>query len=54
MGMLMHHTWLEQQKTAKASAKPIEEPVAVTEPEEEMPVKEPEPAKKPGRRKVSK
>ena len=54
MGMLMHHTWLEQQKTVKASAEPIREPVAEEKPDEEMPVKEPEPAKKPGRRKVSK
>ena len=54
MGMLMHHTWQEQQKAEKAKVEPIDEPVAVTEPEEEMPVNEPEQAKKPGRRKVSK
>ena len=53
MGMLMHHTWLNQQEAAKANVKPIEEPVE-KEPEEETPVKESEPAKKPGRRKASK
>jgi len=50
MGMLMHHTWLEQQKK-KAEEKPVAE-VKVTE---EVP-KEPETAqRKPGgRRKVTK
>lgn len=51
MGMLMHHTWLEQQKAEKADVKPIEKPV---EEKPEMPVKE-EPARKTaGRRKASK
>ena len=54
MGMLMHHTWLEQQK-ADAKVKPIKEPVTEKEPEEEKPVKEPETVRKTGgRRKVSK
>lgn len=45
MGMLMHHTWLEEQK--KAAPKPEEKPV------ENKPEAEPE--KKPtGRRKTSK
>ena len=54
MGMLMHHTWLEQQK-AEVKVKPIKEPAPVEEQKEEPPVKEPEPVKKTaGRRKVSK
>ena len=52
MGMLMHHTWQEQQKAEKAKVEPIKEPVL--EEEQETPVNEPEQAKKPGRRKVSK
>ena len=50
MGMLIHHTWLEQQKKAK-KPKPVvrdEEPVKTNEPEAE-PVK-----KTGGRRKSSK
>jgi len=49
MGMLMHHTWLEQQK------KKAEKPVAEVKVTEEVP-KEPETAqRKPGgRRKVTK
>ena len=51
MGMLMHHTWLEQQKQKKPEK--AEKPVAV----EEEPEKEPvpvEPVKRTGgRRKVS-
>lgn len=51
MGMLIHHTWLEEQK--KANAKPVtgkrdEDPVETNEPEAET-VK-----KTGGRRKVSK
>ena len=48
MGMLMHHTWLEQQKHAAAKpVEPKEEPVKAEE--------ESEPAKKTGgRRKASK
>ena len=53
MGMLMHHTWLNQQEAPKDDEMIIEEPVQI-EPEEETPVNEPEPEKKPGRRKVSK
>ena len=46
MGMLMHHTWLEQQK--KAEEKPVAEPAVQEEPETE-------PAKKAGgRRKTTK
>ena len=53
MGMLMHHTWLNQQKTEKAKAEPIKEPVV--KPEEEKPAKEQETVRKtPGRRKASK
>lgn len=49
MGMLMHHTWLEQQKEAEKQQKPVV-------PKEEKPV---EPAeepvvRKPGRRKATK
>ena len=48
MGMLMHHTWLEEQK--KAVKKPVAEPAV-----KEEATKEPETAKKTGgRRKVSK
>ena len=50
MGMLMHHTWLEEQKKANAkpvSSKPEEKPVENKEPEAE-------PKKATGRRKVSK
>ena len=50
MGMLMHHTWLQQQKKA-------EKPVKAKAVEKTAEVKEPEavPEKKPvGRRKVSK
>ena len=49
MGMLMHHTWLSQQK--KADKKPVAEPVA--KPTE---TNEPEAAEKKtgGRRKTSK
>ena len=55
MGMLMHHTWLNQQEAEKANVKPIKEPAPVEEQKEEPPVKEPEPVKKTaGRRKVSK
>ena len=51
MGMLMHHTWLEQQK-ADAKVKHIKEPEPKKEPE---PEKEPEPTRKTaGRRKASK
>lgn len=48
MGMLMHHTWLEQQKAEKpvAEKKPAEKP---EEKESETPVK-----KAGGRRKVTK
>ena len=49
MGMLMHHTWLNQQKQAepeKAEQKPVEEV-------KEEPVKE-EPVKRGGRRKTTK
>ena len=52
MGMLMHHTWLEQQN-AEVKVKPSKDPVPEEE-EQETPVNEPEPAKRPGRRKVSK
>lgn len=47
MGMLMHHTWLEQQKKLNKddNGKRVEEPVKETEPEA---------PKKGGRRKVSK
>ena len=47
MGMLMHHTWLEQQKEQNKtdSGKQVEEPVKETEPEA---------PKKCGRRKVTK
>ena len=50
MGMLIHHTWLEEQK--KANAKPVtgkrdEDPVETKEPEAET-------KKATGRRKVSK
>lgn len=39
MGMLMHHTWLNEQKKQKPSAeKPVEKPVENNEPEAE-PVK---------------
>ena len=49
MGMLMHHTWLNEQKKQKPSAeKPVEKPVENKEPEAE-PVK-----KTGGRRKTSK
>ena len=51
MGMLMHHTWQQQQKEAeakKAKAKPV---VAEEEP---VKVEEPTPVKKPGRRKTTK
>ena len=49
MGMLIHRTWLEQQK-AKEEKKPV---AKVAEPKEE-PVKQEEPkeVKKPGRRKT--
>ena len=50
MGMLMHHTWLEEQKKANAkpvSSKPEEKPVDNKEPEAEQ-------KKTAGRRKVSK
>ena len=47
MGMLIHHTWLAEQKE-KAEKKPVAE--KVEEPTEET--KEPETAKKGGRRKV--
>lgn len=52
MGMLMHHTWLNQQKAEKADVKPMKEP----EKEPETPVKtDSEPARKTaGRRKASK
>ena len=51
MGMLMHHTWLNEQK--KKSAKPVAEPVAEKAAEE---TKEPETEVKKtgGRRKASK
>lgn len=48
MGMLIHHTWLEQQKQEKpkkAETAPVEEP-------KEEPVKEP--VKRAGRRKTTK
>ena len=52
MGMLMHHTWLNQQKAEKAKVEPIKEPVQEKEPEEE---KSAEPVRKTaGRRKASK
>lgn len=49
MGMLLHHTWLEQQKNA-------EKPVAEVKTEEVKEIKEPDaPVKKTGgRRKASK
>lgn len=46
MGMLMHHTWLNQQKQ-KEQPKKVEKPVA-EQPKEESPQ---EPVKRPGRRK---
>ena len=50
MGMLMHHTWLEQQKKTV----PAKEEKPIEKPEETKPV-ESAPARKPaGRRKVSK
>ena len=49
MGMLMHHTWLEQQKKAK----PVEtKPVEPAEVKEEKPVEEP--VKKTGGRRKTK
>lgn len=48
MGMLMHHTWLEQQKQ-KPVAKPVKKPVEETNEPEAEPVK-----KATGRRKVIK
>ena len=47
MGMLIHHTWLEQQEKPKAdNGKRVEAPVKETEPEAEQ--------KKASRRKVNK
>lgn len=51
MGMLLHHTWLEQQEQKEAQKK-REVPVPVAEPEEE-PVNE-EPVKTTGRRRKTK
>lgn len=48
MGMLMHHTWLNQQKAekpVKAEPKPVDEPKKPVEKVEE-------PVRKPGRRKT--
>lgn len=47
MGMLMHHTWLNEQKK-KSAPKPVEKPAENNEPEAE-PIK-----KTGGRRKTSK
>ena len=47
MGMLLHHTWLEEQKKKSAKAKPEEKPVEDKEPEAE-------PVKKTGGRRKSK
>lgn len=50
MGMLLHHTWLDQQKEAKpvkAEQKPAEEQKPVAEVEEPV-------VRKPGRRKTTK
>ena len=50
MGMLMHHTWLEQQKNA--AERPVEEKPA--EKAEETKEEAAEPKKSGGRRKASK
>ena len=49
MGMLMHHTWLEQQKTDKPVKEKATEVVAVEEDQKAEPAK-----KTAGRRKTSK
>jgi hypothetical protein len=51
MGMLMHHTWVEQQKQKPVKAEPVPAPVK-EEPKEE-PVKEPV-KRTGGRRKTTK
>lgn len=50
MGMLMHRTWLEQQKQNEKPVKKAE--TAPVDEVKEEPV--PEPVKKPGRRKTTK
>ena len=56
MGMLMHHTWQEQQKMKPAEVveEPIEEPVPEVEHEEKTERKTTATRKTGGRRKVSK
>ena len=52
MGMLMHHTWLEQQKKKEAEPKPVAK--EVDKAIEEIAKEETESARKSGRRKSSK
>ena len=52
MGMLMHHTWLEQQKKKDAEQKPVAK--EVDKAIEEIAKEESESARKSGRRKSSK
>ena len=49
MGMLLHHTWLEQQKAAKKPKKPAEPAENAEKAEEDAPVR-----KTGGRRKTTK
>ena len=41
MGMLIHHTWLEQQKAEEPKKKPVKEEIPFAEPAEEPEKKEP-------------